>query len=150
MVKIGGSNDKESLTISGVNITPKDGQSTDFEDNDFNIIAKFIGTLKKFTVPQYDLFISNNNFYYSNGTSTLKGFRGYFWIKDFVESFSEGASAPQLNLNIDGETTSVTILRLDSDAFTIEDGKIYDLKGMQVDNPQKGIYIQNGKKIVIK
>ncbi len=31
-----------------------------------------------------------------------------------------------------------------------EDGPIYDLSGRVVKNPQKGIYIQNGKKIVIR
>lgn len=31
-----------------------------------------------------------------------------------------------------------------------EDGPIYDLSGRVVKNPQRGIYIQNGKKIVIQ
>ena len=31
-----------------------------------------------------------------------------------------------------------------------DDSDYYDLRGMKVANPQKGIYIKNGKKIVIK
>ena len=31
-----------------------------------------------------------------------------------------------------------------------EDGKYYNLMGVEVENPQKGIYIKNGKKVVIK
>ena len=37
--------------------------------------------------------------------------------------------------------------------YTVEpkdDGHIYTLQGVRVDNPQKGIYIRNGKKIIIK
>jgi hypothetical protein len=30
------------------------------------------------------------------------------------------------------------------------DGKIYNLQGIRVDNPTQGIYIQNGKKFVVK
>ena len=33
---------------------------------------------------------------------------------------------------------------------TIDDGIIYNLAGQRVNNPQKGIYIKNGKKIIIK
>ena len=29
-------------------------------------------------------------------------------------------------------------------------GKIYDLNGMRIARPRKGIYIQNGKKVVVK
>ena len=29
-------------------------------------------------------------------------------------------------------------------------GVFYDLQGRSVDNPQKGVYIRNGKKVVIK
>jgi arabinan endo-1,5-alpha-L-arabinosidase len=31
-----------------------------------------------------------------------------------------------------------------------DDSDYYDLRGMKVTNPQKGIYIKNGKKIVVK
>jgi len=30
------------------------------------------------------------------------------------------------------------------------DDTIYDLQGRRVDNPRRGIYIRNGKKVVIK
>ena len=33
---------------------------------------------------------------------------------------------------------------------TVNDGAIYDLQGRKVENPIKGIYIMNGKKIMIK
>lgn len=33
---------------------------------------------------------------------------------------------------------------------TVEDGKLYNLQGMEVKDPTQGIYIQNGRKIIIK
>lgn len=36
------------------------------------------------------------------------------------------------------------------ETITIDDGAIYNLQGMNVKNPKKGIYIINGKKMVIK
>ena len=37
------------------------------------------------------------------------------------------------------------------DAETVKDGKIYNLQGVQVKSAtQRGIYIQNGKKFVVK
>ncbi len=105
--------------------------------------AKFIGTLKAgATIPADNLFISDSKFYYSKGTTTIKGFRGYFYLKDF----SSTAGAPEIILNVDGETT-----RIDGLQFVTEDGKFYNLNGVQVENPtKKGVYIQNGKKVVIK
>ena len=134
-----------NFTVSNVSI--------EADENDANIPVsskrcRFIGTLRAQTIPADNLYISNNMFYYSpaEDLATIKAFRGYFYLRDF----SSAAGAPQLNLSIDGETTGIYVPNMEGNAFTIEDGKIYDLKGMQVDNPQKGIYIQNGKKIVIK
>jgi len=32
----------------------------------------------------------------------------------------------------------------------LNDGVIYNLQGVRVSNPQKGVYIRNGRKVVIK
>ena len=39
---------------------------------------KFIGTKTYAAVPSGDIFLSNNNYYYSTGTSKLKAYRAYF------------------------------------------------------------------------
>ena len=48
--------------------------------------------------------------------------------------------------------TGITPLRIQSiKAFASEtDGAIYNLSGQRVSSPSKGIYIQNGKKIILK
>ena len=76
----------------------------------------------------------------------MKGFRGYFVLHDAPS----GARAYSINFG-DGETTD--IIAVDGSRFTVNDepSTTYDLQGRQVENAtKKGIYIQNGKKVVIK
>lgn len=56
------------------------------------------------------------------------------------------------NYSLDGSTivpemTSVTNITVEDQKA---DGKIYNLSGMEVKTPAKGVYIQNGKKFVVK
>lgn len=48
---------------------------------------------------------------------------------------------------LDGETTKIGAIDVDG---KIETGAIYNLAGQRVQNPTKGIYIINGKKVVLK
>lgn len=45
-----------------------------------------------------------------------------------------------------GSTTGISNVKANS----LQDGAIYNLQGVRVNNPQKGIYIQNGRKVVMK
>ena len=112
------------------------------EDETVNVtVGTFYGTLKAGTsIPNNNLFLSNNKFYYSTGSTTIKGFRGYFYLKDFNTS----SSAPEFV--VDGETTNIEGIQIVNG-----DGRIYNLNGQHVENPtKKGVYIQNGKKVVMK
>ena len=77
------------------------------------------------------------------GTTThLLAFRGYF-------TFDGTVDPARLNvtfLDNDGGATSIN----GTEVFNNQTGDIYDLSGRKVLNAQKGIYIQNGKKVVIK
>ena len=42
------------------------------------------------------------------------------------------------------------VTAIDAIRMETEDGKIFDLRGRQVKNPRKGIYIINGKKVIVK
>ena len=49
----------------------------------------------------------------------------------------------------ENEATSIEAL----DGIDVEDaatGVVYDLQGRRVENPQNGIYVKDGKKIVVK
>ena len=58
-----------------------------------------------------------------------------------------GAGAHELNVSFgDGETTGINAVK--SDGFMMNG--YYDLQGRKVAQPTKGLYIVNGKKVVIK
>ena len=77
-------------------------------------------------------------------SSYMKGFRAYFQLK------GEAASARAFNLNLDDGTTSII-------SIAAEDGGqsangIYTIDGRKLESmpTKKGVYIVNGKKVVIK
>lgn len=81
--------------------------------------------------------------------SYIKGFRGYFQLHNRVGGSADQARAFCINFG-DGETTGVMPIRLENGS-TIAGGAIYDLQGRKVQDPtRKGIYMMNGKKVVIK
>ena len=53
-----------------------------------------------------------------------------------------------MSLVIDGEDTTTAIENVENG--TITTGKVYNLQGQEVKSAQKGIFIQNGKKVVLK
>ena len=108
---------------------------------------EFVGICSKYTLllDGTNLFLGENNTFYipTPEDYTLKALRGYFVVP-------EGTSASKMGINIDGETTSISTLNT-ADAIN---GKVYNLNGQYVGNNvktlQKGIYIVNGKKIIVK
>lgn len=137
--------DLTEFTVSNVNVAAdEDGALAEYETGKGSkrkTVGTFQGTLKAGTViPENNLFLANNKFYYSTGSTTIKGFRGYFWL----DGFDASSMAPVFNVN--GEATNIEGLQIVNG-----DGRIYNLNGQHVENPtKKGVYIQNGKKVVIK
>lgn len=142
------------INVEGVVITP-DEESADIT-YETKISGKkythghFYGTLRAGQViPANDLFLNNNKFYYSTGKTHIKGFRGYFELKDLSSALSSSAS---VKINVDGEATSIDGLNIQ---YAVEG--VYDLSGrkIQLENGdlnklQKGVYIIDGKKVTIK
>lgn len=104
---------------------------------------KFIGTLMATTVPENSLFISGNKFYYSAGLTNIKGLRCYFTFTDEIAPLGDGSRA--IDINIDGTTGINNAVRQ-----LPNDGNYYNLKGQRVEKPSKGVFIVNGKKVVVK
>lgn len=134
---------EEGFTVDGVDIDP--------EDEPFIQVGKSKATRGYFTgtyvantiVPEEALFVSNDKFYYSNGSTKMKAFRGYFELADVLTSV-EGAAA---HIMISDETTGIADVR---SLISEDEGGYYSISGQKVLNPQKGIYIKNGKKVIIK
>ena len=68
--------------------------------------------------------------------------------KDAVFLESTNPKAPEfLDVVIEGETTGINTVETAAEA---EDGVVYNLQGVRVNGAQKGIYIKNGKKFIVK
>ena len=74
----------------------------------------------------------------AGASASMKGFRAYF-------DLPAGATA---RLAIYDDATGITTI-LDAKELN-NDGKVYNLNGQRVENAHKGLYIVNGKKVVVK
>ena len=117
----------EAKTISGITYSSADPVVTQ------NGVT-FQGTYQSGNIPDGAYFVSANNLYQSNGSSTIKPFRGYF-------TAPEGARL----LFADDATGIASIIQ------STTRHEVYDLQGRKVNGkPQKGLYIIDGKKHTIK
>lgn len=98
------------------------------------------------TIPDGGLYLMDNKFKYSSGSSKLKAFRAYFDFYNKLEGYKT-ASAPAITLDIDGNTTGISALELDADKTA---DSYYTVQGLQVAQPAKGLYVVNGRKVIIK
>lgn len=73
-----------------------------------------------------------------NDNTTMKGFRGYF----------EGNLA-SARISIFDEATGISKVYAPADLFGDND-RVYNLGGQKVENAKKGVYIVNGRKVVVK
>ena len=108
------------------------------------VYGTFYGTLKAGgKVPANCLFLNGGDFWYSTGQSNIKAFRGYFEFVDVLASLETAASNAKIVFR--GETTGIK-------GVTVETANddMYDLQGRRIVNPDKGVYIKNGKKVVVK
>lgn len=107
-------------------------------------IGFFYGTLKAGgKVPANCLFLNGGDFWYSTGQSNIKAFRGYFDFVDGLASLENAASNAKMVFR--GETTDIKDVTVET-----ANDDMYDLQGRRIVNPDKGVFIKNGKKVVIK
>lgn len=84
-------------------------------------------------------------FYYLNGESyTLAAHRAYLLTYSDIRPASGSGARVALNFD-DGDPTAVV-----SVGESKQDNVYYNLNGMRVTNPSKGVYVVNGKKVIIK
>ena len=72
-------------------------------------------------------------------TPTTGGFKAYL---------NAPASAKGVELVADNETTGIE--NMEHGTLNMENGAVYNLQGQRVNKAQKGVFIQNGKKVVLK
>lgn len=97
----------------------------------------FKGNYKQLTTDGSQWILTNGEVKQANGAK-IGSFRAYF----------TGLSTPSARaFFIDGDVTKIGTINANGE---IEAGEFYNLSGQRVQNPTKGLYIVNGKKVVIK
>ena len=98
----------------------------------------FVGTYDASTdIAAGDYFIGNGALYKSTGTTTIKAFRAYIKTK---------TSGAEVKMFVDGIETGIDEIN----GAAVENGAIYNLAGQRVNKAQKGVFIVNGKKVIVK
>ena len=94
---------------------------------------------------------SNGVYVLSNGSSGV-GF--YKWMggslgagRAIVPASAITSAHEFLGFDFDGETTAINNL---TPSLSKDEGEFYDLQGRKVAQPTKGLYIVNGKKVIVK
>ena len=144
LVKVTANTDLSAAPFTGA-IVSKDAQPFTSTDVDF------IPTLGATTIPDGDtkavLFLAANNTLLNPSAlpADMKGFRAYFQLKGETASLARAFS---IDFG-DGETTGIIAIGTDRAAST--DNATYTLDGRRISKAtQKGVYIQNGKKVIIE
>lgn len=150
--------DIQEFTASGVTINPSDnpqvstGSFTRQGRSTIDTRGYFTGNYTAgFTVPEKNLFLAEGKFWYSVGKTKMKAYRAYFEFADALQSYYDNTgAAAKVNISIDDTATGIESIGTDE---TIGNDKVYTVDGRYVGNGMKslpkGLYIVNGKKVVI-
>lgn len=131
-------------TFTGVNIVESDPVKL---GADGFFMQGTYGAKTDLTTDGTNLFLGDGNkFYKPSGTTTakMKGMRAFFIVP-------QGTNLAALRANIDGATTSIDELTTVVEQPT--DNRIYNLQGQFVGTSFEGlhgVYVQNGKKVLVK
>ena len=121
--------------------------TTDKTPDNVTAATQFVGTLEATTIPASATGADN---YALNG-------KAFVWVKNAIEVGAnkcwlqigdQPAAARAMTRSIvgGGNTTNMDDVR-----WQMEDGNYYDLQGRKVEKPnRKGIYIHNGKKVIVR
>ena len=105
--------------------------------------VRILGTMHTVDTNGSQWILSGGVIKQANGAK-ISAFRAYF-----TGVTPPNPSTPARAIFLDGETTKIGSINANGE-INVEDGIIYNLAGQRVQNPKKGIYIINGKKVVIK
>lgn len=98
------------------------------------------GTTEIASDASYDYYGFSNGKFVKAAYAVVNPFRSYIKV-------AKSANAPATLIWTDDEATGISSLKAD-----IQNGKadVYDLQGRRVLNPVRGLYIVNGKKVIVK
>jgi hypothetical protein len=113
--------------------------------------SSFKGTDTNQKIPTYAYYLKDNLFYYMPGENTKLGWKAYGGIVYVSDEGNGGQSAKvsvfDMTIGEPGVATGIESYQMDTKT---SDQLLYNLAGQQVRQPKRGIYVRNGKKIIIK
>ena len=113
----------------------------------------FQGVLKAGDIPAGSLFFSGNKFYYSTGNSSIKAFRAYLTLADELSNKNIGVDGA-VNVGIMINDTPTYIEGISTKYVGNDD--VYSVSGIKMgttsdlNTMKPGMYIVNGKKVIVK
>ena len=99
-------------------------------------------------IPANGLFLNGNKFYYSTGKTKIKAFRAYFMFYDVLSSMEAEAN---MRFIVDEQPTTIEGIGTSN----VLKGSVYNMNGqlmgtdIDINNLPKGVYMVDGKKVVI-
>ena len=132
-------NASPSLAVAGGQKGPEQYTST------------YQGTYTNQKIPTYAYYLKNNLFYYMPSENTTLGWKAYGGIVYVSDESNEaqGAKSQFFDLAV-GHSGDVSVIESYQMETKASDQPLYNLAGQQVSQPIRGIYVRNGKKIIIK
>ena len=110
-------------------------------------IANFPASVIESETTYYQYILASDEgtakFFAPNGTSTLAAGKAY--LKTTTQ-LSASSLSRGFNIVFEDESTAINSVT----TKVINDGKYYNLQGVEVAQPTKGLYILNGRKVIIK
>ena len=114
------------------------------------VYSEFNASSLVFTLGQYPGKCANGSKYTIRQALRYKKAAGEEAVATFVFNITIGSTASVTLQSIDYDDPTLGIERLENSEKHFENTAIYDLSGRRVSQPTRGIYIQNGRKFVVK
>lgn len=114
------------------------------------VYSEFNASSLVFTLGQYPGKCANGSKYTIRQALRYKKAAGEEAVATFVFNITIGSTVSVTLQSIDYDDPTLGIERLENSEKHFENTAIYDLSGRRVSQPTRGIYIQNGRKFVVK
>lgn len=129
--------DKTEITLEGVGVEAVAADPT-YTIGNASLKGAYAST--DITNAEKNYVLSNNTIYpVGTAGATIPAYRAYIQI-------AQEADPARLTFTVDGETTAIEGIT----ANESNEGTVYNLQGQRVTKAQKGVFIQNGKKVLVK
>ena len=139
------------FTVENVDVDPAEDDALVEVDNGKTgkkrvVYGGFYGTYHaQTTLEEYALFLNSNKFWYSTGLTKMKAFRAYFIMLDVLTDVENAAA--RISFSFDNKPTGINSLNPSQKG---EGSNYYNLNGQRTKALRKGLYIRDGKKMVVK